>query len=30
MLKVEANFQLGRLNTLKLECIAECYARVDD
>jgi len=28
MLKVEANFQLGRLNTLKLECIAECYVLV--
>ncbi len=28
MLKVEANVQLGSLNTLKLECIAECYARV--
>ena len=28
MLKVEANFQLGSLNTLQLECIAECYARV--
>ena len=28
MLKVEANFQLGSLNTLKLECIAECYAHV--
>ncbi len=28
MLKVEANFQLGSLNTLKLECIAERYAHV--
>ncbi len=28
MLKVEANFQLGSLNTLKLECIAERYALV--
>lgn len=28
MLKVEANFQLGSLNTLKLECIAECYVQV--
>ena len=28
MLKVEANFQLERLSTLKLECIAECYAHV--
>ena len=28
MLKVEANFQLGSLNALKLECIAECYAHV--
>ena len=28
MLEVEANFQLGSLNTLKLECIAECYALV--
>ncbi|MEC8003619.1 MAG: UDP-N-acetylmuramate dehydrogenase [Pseudomonadota bacterium] len=28
MLEVEANFQLGSLNTLKLECIAERYALV--
>ena len=28
MLEVEANFQLGSLNTLKLECIAECYVQV--
>jgi UDP-N-acetylmuramate dehydrogenase len=28
MLEVEANVQLGSLNTLKLECIAECYVRV--
>ena len=28
MLEVEANFQLGSLNTLKLECIAECNALV--
>ena len=28
MLKVEANFQLGSLNTLRLECIAECYVHV--
>ena len=28
MLKVEANCQLGSLNTLKLECIAECYVQV--
>jgi len=28
MLKVEANFQLGSLNTLKLECVAEFYAHV--
>ncbi len=28
MLKVEANFQLGSLNTLRLECIAECYTHV--
>ena len=28
MLKVEANVQLGSLNTLKLECIAECYVQV--
>ena len=28
MFAVEANFQLGSLNTLKLECIAECYVQV--
>ena len=28
MIEVEANFQLGSLNTLKLECIAECYVQV--
>ena len=28
MLEVEGNFQLVSLNTLKLECIAECYALV--
>lgn len=28
MLEVKANFQLGSLNTLKLECVAECYALV--
>ena len=28
MFEVEANVQLGSLNTLKLECIAECYVRV--
>ena len=28
MCKVEANVQLGSLNTLKLECIAECYVQV--
>jgi UDP-N-acetylmuramate dehydrogenase len=28
MCEVEANVQLGSLNTLKLECIAECYVQV--
>lgn len=28
MFEVEANVQLGSLNTLKLECIAECYVQV--
>ena len=28
MLEVEANFELVSLNTLKLECIAECYVHV--
>ena len=28
MIEVEANFQLGSLTTLKLECIAECYVQV--
>ena len=28
MFEVEANVQLGSLNTLKLKCIAECYVQV--
>lgn len=28
MIEIETNFQLGSLNTLKLECIAECYVQV--